>query len=112
MALSPIGELADITGAALNEQIQNERWYQENANTVTSGVGFLATVATWAATQPFGTEPIVQIAILIVGFLATVFGVSKTKNGVSKSQVAKIQERRAEIIGNTPLIPEGHPDKE
>lgn len=104
MATSPVEEFVDITGAALNKQIQKQKWYQEHANAVTTAVGFLATVASFAATQPIGASPTVQIAILIVGFLATVFGVSQTKNGISKSQVAKINKERSKVIGQTPLI--------
>lgn len=106
MAISPLHEQVDITGAALNRRVQTQKWYQEKANTVTTGVGFLVTVAAWAATQPFATEPLVQVGILIVGFLATVFGVSQTKNGVSKSLVQKLDDDRAEVIGDTPLIPD------
>lgn len=107
MATSPLSELADITGSALNRRLQNQKWYQEKANTVTTGVGFLATVAAWAATQTFAAEPAVQAGILIVGFLATVFGVSQTKNGLSKSLVQKLVNARAEVIGNTPLVVDG-----
>lgn len=106
MAISPIEEIVDITGAALNKQIQKQKWYQEHANTFTSLIGLLVTIAAWGVTTPFGADPIVQIAVLIIGFAATVFGVSKTPNGVSKSQQAKIDAERAKLIGETPLIVE------
>ena len=106
MAISPLHEQVDITGALLAKKVQEQKWYQANANTVTSGVGFLVTTAAWVATQPFGTEPAVQFGVLIVGFLATVFGVKFTKNGVSKSQTETLNAERAELIGDTPLIPD------
>lgn len=104
MATSPVDEFVDVTGVALNKQIQEQKWYQERANTITSAIGFLVTIASYAITQPIGASPVVQTAVLIVGFLATVFGVSQTKNGVSKSQVEKINHERAKVIGDTPLI--------
>ena len=110
MATSPLHEQVDLTGAALARRVQEQKWYQEKANTVTTGVGFLVTVAAWAATQPFAAEPAVQVGILIVGFLATVFGVNKTKNGLSKSLVQKLDNDRAEVIGSTPLVVDGSTD--
>lgn len=112
MATSPLHEQVDITGAVLAQRVQAQKWYQEKANTVTSGVGFLVTVAAWAATQPFAAEPWVQVGILIVGFLATVFGVSQTKNGLSGSLIQKLDDDRAEVIGSTPLVVDGATDGE
>ena len=64
----------------------------------------MATLAAWAATQPFATEPWAQSIIILVGFIATSFGVSVTPNGFSESQMRKIEAEKAEIIGNTRLV--------
>lgn len=103
-------------GAALNNLVERQSWFQEHSNFVTTVIGFLATVAAWAATQPFATEPWVQTFILLVGFVATAAGVSVTPNGFTQSQLKKINEEQAEIIGSTKLVtseylePEQEPD--
>lgn len=91
-------------GAAVRNLRENQSWVQEHSNFVTTVVGFLATVAAWAATQPFATEPWVQTAILFVGFVATAAGVSVTPNGFTNSQMKKISSEQADIIGNTRLV--------
>ena len=90
-------------GAALNNIVRDQSWFQEHANLVTTGVGFLATVAAWAATQPFATHPGVQMFILIVGFLGTVAGVGVTPNGFTKSQLEKVNREQGRIVGSTKL---------
>ena len=90
-------------GAALRNLVERQSWYQEHSNFVTTVIGFLATVAAWAATQPFGSDYRVQILILLVGFLATAAGVSVTPNGFTQSQLRKLNEEQAEIIGSTKL---------
>lgn len=99
-----VGTDTSAAGAALNNLVERQSWYQERANLVTTVVGFLATVAAWAATQPFATEPWVQTFILVVGFLATAAGVSVTPNGFTKSQMKKINREQADLIGSTSLV--------
>lgn len=103
MALNQENQLLDITGEFIYRQLQEQPWYRENANTVTTVGGFVATVVAWAATQPFAASPGVQVGILIVGFLLTVFGVNQTKNGFSVSQVAAINKERARVISELQL---------
>lgn len=102
-----ISKDTSAAGAALRNIVERQSWVQEHSNFVTTLVGFLATVAAWAATQPFATDPRVQTGILLVGFLATSFGVSVTPNGFSKSQLDKVHSEQARIIGSTKLaVPE------
>lgn len=110
MALDRENVLLDVTGSYINRKFNEQTWFQENANFVTTFGGFLATVVAWAATQPFATSPGWQMVILIAGFLLTALGVKSTKNGFSKSQVEKINRAQAEYIGTTPLVPDKDPD--
>lgn len=98
-----VGQDTSAAGAALNNIVRDQSWFQERAKLVTSGVGFLATVAAWAATQPFATHPGVQMFILVAGFLATVVGVGVTPNGFTKSQLEKVNREQGRIIGSTKL---------
>lgn len=99
-----VGKDTSAAGAALNNLVERQSWFQERSNFVTTVIGFLATVAAWAATQPFATEPWVQTLILMIGFAATAAGVSVTPNGFTPSQLKKINEEQAEIIGSTSLV--------
>lgn len=99
-----VGKDTSAAGAALNNLVERQSWFQEHSNFVTTVIGFLATVAAWAATQPFATEPWVQTLILLIGFAATAAGVSTTPNGFTQSQLKKINEEQAEIIGSTSLV--------
>lgn len=110
MALDKENLLLDVTGSYINRKFDEQTWYQENANTITTIVGFLATVLAWAAAQPFALDPRWEIGITLAGFVLTVFGVKNTKNGFSKSQVEKINRAQAEYIGTTPLVPDDDPD--
>src|SRR5699024_4166965 len=67
--------------------------------------GLVATVLAWLVTQPIAEDPKVQMGILVVGFICTTLGVKVTKNGFSKSQVAKVNNVVAQNIDATPLIP-------
>jgi len=103
LALNQENQLLDITGEFIYRQLREQPWYKANANTVTTVGGFVATVVAWAASQPFAASPGVQVGILIAGFLLTVLGVKQTKNGISASQVAAINEERARVISNLQL---------
>ena len=107
---APSTPVIDWTGVWLHDQVQKQAWYRENANTVTGIVGLAVTISTWAAASPLGADPRVQMAILIVGFVGTVFGVNQTHNGWSKSQVRKINEARADVIDEL-HEPEHHAEK-
>lgn len=64
--------LLDITGNYINRKFQEQSWFQRNANTITTAGGFVATVLAWLVSQPFASDPRIQFAVLIVGFLLTV----------------------------------------
>lgn len=109
MAYDKDNTLLDVTGAFINRKFNEQTWYQENANTITTAVGFLATVVAWAASQPFALDPRWEIGITLAGFLLTIFGVKKTRNGFSKSQIAKISQAQSEYVDSQSLVvpPEG-----
>lgn len=103
MALDSNNALLDATGAFINKRFQEQSWFKENSNFITSAGGFLATLVAWAAAQPFAADARVQVVILLVGFVLTTLGVKVTPNGISKSQMQKIGQAAAYHIDATPL---------
>lgn len=112
------GIKTDIAASYINTRFAEQKWYQENANFITSAAGLVATILAWLVTQPIAEDPKVQMGILVAGFICTTLGVKVTKNGFSKSQIAKVNNAVAQNIDATPLIPvvtepdEGEPDDE
>lgn len=104
MAYDKANELLDVTGAYINRKFNEQKWYQENSNTVTTFVGFLATVLAWAAAQPFALDPRWEIGITFAGFVLTIFGVKTTRNGFSKSQIAKVSQAQADFVDSQNLV--------
>lgn len=103
MALDAENKLVDLTGEYIHQRVVEQSWFQKNANTVATAGGFVATMLAWVVSQPFAADPRVQTAVLVVGFLLTVLGVKKTPNGWSESQLEKVQNHRAKVIGETKL---------
>lgn len=103
MALDIDNKLIDTTGEFIHSRVREQSWFQKNSNTVSAVGGFVATVLAWVASQPFAVDPRVQTGVLILGFLLTVFGVKKTPNGWSDSQVRKIRDHHADVVGGTKL---------
>lgn len=104
MAYDKENALLDVTGAYINRKFNEQKWYQENANTITTVVGFLATVLAWAAAQPFALDPRWEVGITFAGFVLTIFGVKKTRNGFSKSQIAKVGQAQADFVDSQNLV--------
>ena len=105
MATYNPGIKSDIAASYINSRFAEQKWYQENANFITSAAGLVATILAWLVTQPIAEDPKVQMGILVAGFICTTLGVKVTKNGFSKSQVAKVNNIVAQNIDATPLIP-------
>ncbi|UQV56372.1 hypothetical protein [Corynebacterium pseudodiphtheriticum] len=103
MALDAENKLVDLTGEYIHQRVVEQSWFQKNANTVATAGGFVATMLAWVVSQPFAADPRVQTGVLVVGFLLTVLGVKKTPNGWSESQLEKVQNHRAKVIGETKL---------
>lgn len=105
MATYNPGIKSDIAASYINSRFAEQKWYQENANFITSAAGLVATILAWLVTQPIAEDPKVQMGILVAGFICTTLGVKVTRNGFSKSQVAKVNNVVAQNIDATPLIP-------
>lgn len=103
MALDVDNKLVDLTGAFIHSRVREQSWFQKNSNTVAAAGGFVATVLAWVVSQPFAADPRVQTGVLILGFLLTVFGVKQTPNGWSDSQLRKIRDNHADVVGGTKL---------
>ena len=99
------GIKTDIAASYINTRFAEQKWYQENANFITSAAGLVATILAWLVTQPIAEDPKVQMGILVAGFICTTLGVKVTKNGFSKSQIAKVNNAVAQNVDATPLIP-------
>lgn len=106
MAINNESAFLDVTGAFINKIFQEQSWFRENSNFITSFGGFLATVVAWAATQPFAADARVQVIILLVGFVLTTLGVKVTPNGISKSQMRKFSQANAEYVDSQQLVVE------
>lgn len=106
MAVSNNAALIDVTGAFINKKFQEQSWFKENSNFITSVGGLLATLVAWAASQPFAVDARVQAVILLVGFVLTTLGVKVTPNGISKSQMKKFSQASAEYVDSQPLVVE------
>ena len=104
MAYDKDNTLLDVTGAYINRRFNEQKWYQENSNTITTVVGFLATVLAWAAAQPFSLDPRWEIGITFAGFVLTIFGVKNTRNGFSKSQLAKVGRAQSDFVDSQNLV--------
>ena len=96
----------------LNDEINKQPWYKRNANTITAIGGFIATLIAALASTPFGADPRFQLAIFVVGFILTIFGVKVTPNGFSRSQQAKIAAAHAAAIDAVPFHPVTEAPKE
>lgn len=114
MALDKQSAGLDITGAYINNLISEQSWYKENSNTIAVIGGFVATAIAYFGSLPIAADPKVQAVIFVVGFLLTIFGVKKTPNGFSKSQVKKIANAQADYLSSQPLVvhDEGDVDQE
>lgn len=106
MAISNETALLDVTGAFINKKFQEQSWFKENSNFITSAGGFLATLIAWAAAQPFAADARVQVIILLVGFVLTTLGVKVTPNGISKSQMKQFSQANADYVDSQPLVVE------
>lgn len=106
MAINNESALLDVTGAFINKKFQEQSWFRENSNFITSAGGFLATLVAWAAAQPFAADARVQVIILLVGFVLTTLGIKVTPNGISKSQMRKFSQANAEYVDSQPLVVE------
>lgn len=94
----------DVVANYVNTKFAEQPWYRENANFITSVGGLLATILVWLGAQPIAEDPTIQMIILVAGFVLTTLGVKVTKNGFSKSQVAKVNAQVADHIDNTNLV--------
>lgn len=114
MASFSSGIQSDIAASYINSRFAEQKWYQENSNFITSAAGFVATVLAWLVTQPIAENPKVQMGVLVAGFICTTLGVRVTRNGFSKSQVAKVNNVVSQHVDDTDLIPvdADEPDEE
>ncbi|WP_157108909.1 hypothetical protein [Corynebacterium aquilae] len=102
--------MLDVTGQWIHEQVEKQPWYKANANTVTTAVGFIATLVAWLASQEWAAnDQRVQAAVWVVGFVCTIAGVRATPNGWSATQVAQVQAARAQFITDSGCTQEPAP---
>lgn len=112
MAIDRDNVLLDVVGSYFHKLYQEQSWAKEHANTVTTVVGALVTLAAYFGSMPFAADPRVQAAIAVIGFIGTVVGVSKTPNGISKTILDKVNQAQAVGVADIPLIPQSGKDLE
>ena len=97
----------DNTGLDLIDQVvddlkSNQTRTQKKANTVTTAIGSIATfiAAGLSALVESGTDlpSWFPFVVVFVGMLASTYGVSKTKNGVTDSLATKLHDEIARKI--------------
>ena len=107
----------DLVDQLVDDLKANETRTQKKANTVTTAIGSIATfvAAGLSALVESGTDlpSWFPFVVVFVGMLATTYGVSKTKNGVTDSLANKLHDEIARKIdenhfheeANTEIIP-------
>lgn len=93
----------DLVANKIAAEASKQKWYQKNANFVTTLGGLVATILVWVGTQPFADDPRVQTAVVIAGFVLTCLGVRVTPNGWSDSQLRKIGEFGQSVPTDVPM---------
>lgn len=89
MAMDNPAQTYGVLSEVVEDVKKNQKKTKEKANTVTTGVGagITAILATLAYLAEAGTAlpEWTPIAVTVLGLIGTVFGVNKTKNGVTQS---------------------------
>ena len=104
----------------LDEIYEGQDKKREKANTWVVGVGTAVSALLGAGTYLLesdveGLPTWLPIVIMLLGMIGTVFGVSRTKNGITKSTLQQINDEIANMIDaqegpkTTPHIPEPAP---
>lgn len=92
----------DLVDQLVDDLKANETRTQKKANTVTTAIGSIATfvAAGLSALVESGTDlpSWFPFVVVFVGMLATTYGVSKTKNGVTVSLANKLHDEIARKI--------------
>lgn len=100
MATNPAG--LTIIDTLVKDLQGTETVKNKKANTITTAVGSVATIAAAAlsAWVESGTDlpSWLPFLVVIVGMVATTYGVSKTKNGITDSIADKLHDAIAEKI--------------
>lgn len=104
-------ELATL-GHMIRSEMEKQPKTRRFANTITVGLGALVTIAGQVLAFPLDIPDWGMWVILAITLLGTLFGVSKTKNGWSPSQVQRLETWMAEYIdenhsleGKEPALP-------
>lgn len=88
--------LAEAINLGIDEVVQKavsqQRWYRKYANTISTAVGLSSTVAMTVLSMGLDLPQGVSVALVVVGSLATILGVSQTKNGVQPHTAVQLQE--------------------
>lgn len=77
---------------------RNLPWYKKYANAVTAGIIGLLSVLAVIASLGFAEHPAYVAAASIIGLVAQVFGVTRTKNQANQSVVNRLNELAGQNI--------------
>ena len=95
----PIQPGAEVVVDNVRAQLAAQPWYRTFSNTVTTAIGSIFTIMWVVSSQGFEIPAQVTIPVYVVLALAVVFGVYKTKNGVSPSQVEELERWSRSTLG-------------
>ena len=98
MASTGYGGGLEFLGYLINETLQEQDKTKRFANTITTALGSLVSIAAMVLTLPIQIPDWGYIIIVAITTLGTTFGVSVTKNGFSPSQIEKLKKWQAEYI--------------
>lgn len=100
MNLSNNSELVTrVVAEAVERAVLSQPWYQRYANTVTATLTGAVTLIYWLATSGLDLPTWFHVTGGVVMFVATVFGVNKTKNGMSPSTAVAVNTMVEETVG-------------
>ena len=88
-----------VVAEAVERAVLSQPWYQRYANTVTATLTAAVTLVYWLVTSGLPLPLWVHAVGGVVMFLAAVFGVNRTRNGMSPSTADAVNSMVAETVG-------------
>lgn len=98
MAGNPYVTDLGVIGEIVPAKYQAQPKWKEFSNTVTGIVGALVTIASFVVVIPLELPEWVYVIIVAITSLGTALGISQTKNGLTKSQLKKLEAWKADYI--------------
>lgn len=85
--------VVQLTMDAVAEWVEEQPWFRKYANTFVSIVSGLMTLAWWIVGTGIDIPHWATIVIGVVFFIASAFGIKKTRNGMTPTTQAELVDR-------------------